>query len=133
MNTKYVIVSSGFSLFEAEKKEEYGYGIYNLVLTNSDLERWLCEGSDSRISDREIKKAGFVHCVGSRDLKAGNTQCSKVCCVTAIKQAIELKKHFPEAEIYCFYIDLRLFGRKYEDFYIKAQKESGIHFIKGRV
>ncbi|MCF0167440.1 MAG: CoB--CoM heterodisulfide reductase iron-sulfur subunit A family protein [Bacteroidales bacterium] len=133
VNTKYVIVCSGFSLFEAEKKEEYGYGIYNQVMTNSDLERWLCEGSDSRISDREIKKAGFVHCVGSRDLKAGNTQCSKVCCVTAIKQAIELKKHFPEAEIYCFYIDLRLFGRKYEDFYIKAQKEYGIHFIRGRV
>ena len=80
-----------------------------------------------------MKKIGFVHCVGSRDLKAGNSQCSKVCCVTAIKQAIEMKEKFPDAEIYCFYMDLRLFGKKYEDFYINAQKDYGIHFIRGRV
>jgi heterodisulfide reductase subunit A len=76
---------------------------------------------------------GFVHCVGSRDLKAGNSQCSKVCCITAIKQAIEVKEKFPAAEVYCFYMDLRLFGKKYEDFYINAQRDYGIHFIRGRV
>ena len=76
---------------------------------------------------------GFVHCVGSRDEKARNPQCSKVCCITAIKQAIELKEKFPHAEIYCFYMDLRLFGKKFEDFYTKAQKDHGIHFIRGRV
>ena len=128
-----VLIATGFKLFDAAKKEEYGYGIYDQVMTNRDLERWFTTGDDPRISGKEIRKVGFVHCVGSRDVKAGNTQCSKVCCVTAIKQAIELKEKFPEAEIWCFYMDLRLFGKKYEDFYINAQRDYGIHFIRGRV
>ena len=128
-----ILIATGFHLFDAEKKEEYGYGVYNQVITNRDLEHWFNGGDDSRIDGREMRKIGFVHCVGSRDLKAGNSQCSKVCCVTAIKQAIEMKEKFPDAEIYCFYMDLRLFGKKYEDFYINAQKDFGIHFIRGRV
>ena len=127
-----VVLATGFSLFPAEKKEEYGYGIYDHVITNKDLEHWFNTGNDDRVPE-EPKAIGFVHCVGSRDIKAGNTQCSKVCCITAIKQAIELKEKFPKAEIYCFYMDLRLFGRKYEDFYIRAQRDMGIHFIRGRV
>ena len=130
---KAILLATGFELFDASKKEEYGYGIYDQVMTNRDLERWFTTGDDPRISGKEIRKVGFVHCVGSRDVKAGNTQCSKVCCVTAIKQAIELKEKFPEAEIWCFYMDLRLFGKKYEDFYINAQRDYGIHFIRGRV
>ena len=128
-----VLIASGFKLFEASRKEEYGYGIYDQVMTNKDLEHWFSTGSDPRIDDRAVRSIGFVHCVGSRDVKAGNSQCSKVCCVTAIKQAIEMKEKFPEAEIYCFYMDLRLFGKKYEDFYINAQSNYGIHFLRGRV
>lgn len=126
-----VLFATGFRLFDASKKEEYGYGIYDRVITNRDLEHWFNTREDRRIS--QPKAVGFVHCVGSRDLKAGNTQCSKVCCITAIKQAIEMKEEFPDAEVYCFYMDLRLFGKKYEDFYIKAQRDHGIHFIRGRV
>ncbi|MCR5352040.1 MAG: FAD-dependent oxidoreductase [Bacteroidales bacterium] len=126
-----ILFATGFRLFEAAKKEEYGYGIYERVITNRDLEAWFNTRQDARI-DRP-KAVGFVHCVGSRDIKAGNTQCSKVCCITAIKQAIEIKEEFPDAEVYCFYMDLRLFGKKYEDFYIRAQRDYGIHFIRGRV
>ena len=126
-----VLFATGFRLFDASKKEEYGYGIYDRVITNRDLEQWFNTRQDQRI--QQPKAVGFVHCVGSRDLKAGNTQCSKVCCITAIKQAIEMKEEFPDAEVYCFYMDLRLFGKKYEDFYIKAQRDCGIHFIRGRV
>ena len=126
-----VLFATGFRLFDASKKEEYGYGIYDRVITNRDLERWFNTREDRRI--QQPKAVGFVHCVGSRDLKAGNTQCSKVCCVTAIKQAIEMKEIFPDAQIWCFYMDLRLFGKKYEDFYINAQRDYGIHFIRGRV
>lgn len=129
---KAIVLATGFRLFEAQKKEEYGYGIYDHVITNSDLENWFRCGDDLRVP-AEPAAIGFVHCVGSRDVKAGNTQCSKVCCITAIKQAIELKEKFPGAEIYCFYMDLRLFGKKYEDFYINAQRDYGIHFIRGRV
>jgi heterodisulfide reductase subunit A len=132
MPCKAVIFATGFKLFEAEKKEEYGYGVYDHVITNRDLEAWFNTGSDERVPEKP-SAIGFVHCVGSRDVKAGNTQCSKVCCITAIKQAIELKEKFPNAEIYCFYMDLRLFGKKYEDFYINAQRDYGIHFIRGRV
>ena len=126
-----VLFATGFQLFDAARKEEYGYGIYDRVITNRDLEAWFNTRRDKRVN--HPKAVGFVHCVGSRDVKAGNTQCSKVCCITAIKQAIEMKEEFPDAEVYCFYMDLRLFGKKYEDFYIKAQRDCGIHFIRGRV
>ena len=132
IHTKAVLVASGFRLFKAAKKEEYGYGVYDHVITNADLERWMRGKEDQRIPAKP-RAIGFVHCVGSRDLKAGNSQCSKVCCTTAIKQAIEMKERYPDAEIYCFYMDLRLFGKKYEDFYINAQQEFGVHFIRGRV
>jgi len=129
---KAVLMATGFKLFQAARKEEYGYGIYDKVITNADLEAWMQGKPDSRIP--EVPKGiGFVHCVGSRDIKAGNSQCSKVCCTTAIKQAIEMKRKFPDAEIYCFYMDLRLFGKKYEDIYINAQRDYNIHFIRGRV
>ena len=131
--SKYILFTTGFRLFEAQKKEEYGYGVYNQVITNADLEHWFNSGKDSRINGKDMKAIGFVHCVGSRDEKARNSQCSKVCCITAIKQAIEMKEKYPDAEIYCFYMDLRLFGKKFEDFYIKAQRDYGIHFIRGRV
>jgi len=127
-----ILVASGFRLFDAARKEEYGYGVYDHVITNADLENWFNGNPDPRVP-ASPKKVGFVHCVGSRDLKAGNSQCSKVCCMTAVKQDIEMKEHFPDAQIYCFYMDLRLFGKKYEDFYINAQQEYGVQFIRGRV
>lgn len=126
-----LLVATGFDLFRAEKKEEYGYGIYEKVITNADLEHYYKTLSDSRIQNP--KRIGFVHCVGSRDEKAQNRGCSKVCCATAVKQACEIKKAFPQAEVFCFYMDLRMFGRGWEDLYLKAQKEYGIRFIRGRV
>lgn len=126
-----VLMTTGFDLFDASKKEEYGYGIYNRVITNADLEAYFRNKSDSRIENP--KKIGFVHCVGSRDEKSGCRSCSKVCCATAVKQAIEMKQAFPDADVFCFYMDLRLFGRHYEDMYLRAQKDFGIRFIRGRV
>lgn len=127
-----LLVASGFKLFDASRKEEYGYGVYDHVVTNADLEAWFGGAEDDRFP-KDPKAVGFVHCVGSRDLKAGNVQCSKVCCMTAVKQAIEMKERFPGARIYCFYMDLRLFGKKYEDFYLEAQQNYAVQFIRGRV
>lgn len=132
INAAAILVSTGFKLFDAKKKEEYGYGVYDHVITNADLEAWFSGKEDSRVA-KDLQSAGFVHCVGSRDLKACNGQCSKVCCATAIKQAIEIKERFPYAKVFCFYMDLRLFGKKYEDFYVNAQRDYGIQFIRGRV
>lgn len=132
LNCRAILIASGFRLFDAALKEEYGYGVYNHVISNADLEAWLKGVQDCRIPEAP-KSIGFVHCVGSRDLKSGNSQCSKICCMTAIKQAIAMKKIFPESRIFCFYMDLRLFGKKYEDFYIRAQQDYQVNFIRGRV
>ena len=132
VSCRAILVASGFKLFDAARKEEYGYGVYDHVVTNADLEAWFGGAEDDRFP-KDPKAVGFVHCVGSRDLKAGNVQCSKVCCMTAVKQAIEMKERFPGARIYCFYMDLRLFGKKYEDFYLEAQQNYAVQFIRGRV
>ena len=79
------------------------------------------------------KKIGIVHCVGSRDEKVGNFYCSKLCCVTAVKQAIELKEHIPDAKIYCFYMDMRMGGAHYEELYREAQEKWEVSFIRGKV
>ena len=127
-----VLFTTGFDLFPAQKKEEYGYGIYEKVITTADLENWFKTKKDNRVTENP-KRIGFVHCVGSRDEKAGNRYCSKVCCATAVKQACEIKQEFPDAEVFCFYMDLRMFGRGYEDMYLNAQKDYGVRFIRGRV
>ena len=126
-----IVLCTGFDLFKAEKKQEYGYGIYNNVITNAELERYFKTHHDERIN--EPKRIGFVHCVGSRDVKVNNTYCSKVCCATALKQASEIKDEFPDADVYCFYMDLRMFGKGYEDLYLKAQKDFDIKCVRGRV
>ena len=125
------IISTGFSLFDATRKEEYGYGIYDRVITSADLEELFSKGFGDTLNNP--KRVGFVHCVGSRDEKVCNRHCSKVCCVTAVKQATEIKEMFPQSEVFCFYMDLRMFGRGYEDLYFDAQSKYGVRFIRGRV
>jgi heterodisulfide reductase subunit A len=134
IETNAIIVATGFDLFNAAKKEEYGYGIYDDVITSADLEEKFNSGKPLKTSKGKIpKKIAFIHCVGSRDEKVGNKYCSKVCCVTAIKQAIELKEMIPDSEVFCFYMDLRLFDRYFEDLYHEAQVKYGINFIRGRL
>ncbi len=129
-----IIVATGYNLFDAAKKEEYGYKIYDNVITSADLESKFKAGETVKTKKGEIpKRIAMIHCVGSRDEKAGNTYCSKVCCVTGVKQAIELKQYFPNAEIYSFYMDLRMYDRHFEDMYCEAQLKYGIRFIRGRL
>jgi heterodisulfide reductase subunit A2 len=133
-NADAVLMATGFDLFDAHKKEEYGYGIYDHVISSADLEDIFNEeeGLMSRLG-KAPQRVGFVHCVGSRDEKIGNLYCSKVCCVTAVKQAIEVRELYPDAEVYCFYMDLRMFGRHYEELYKEAQEKYNIQFIRGRL
>jgi len=129
-----VVVATGYELFDARRKEEYGYKIYDHVITSADLEKLLLpEGDLSVAAGENPKRIAFVHCVGSRDEKSGNHYCSKVCCITGVKQAIELKKRLPEAEIYCFYMDLRMYGKNFEELYREAQEKYNIQFIRGRL
>jgi heterodisulfide reductase subunit A2 len=129
-----IIMSNGFDYFDAKRKEEYGYKIYDNVITSVDLEEKLRMGIPLSSKKGEVpKRIGFVHCVGSRDEKSGNHYCSRICCVTGVKQAMELNKLFPEAAIYCFYIDLRMYSVEFESLYRSAQEKFGIQFIRGKV
>jgi len=129
-----IVVATGYELFDARRKEEYGYKIYDHVITSADLEELFKTGNDITVAEgKHPKRIAFVHCVGSRDEKSGNHYCSKVCCITSVKQAIELKKRLPEAEIYCFYMDLRMYGKHFEELYREAQEKYDIQFIRGRL
>ena len=128
-----VVVTSGFDLFPAELKEEYGYKIYDNVYTTVDVERMFRNGGIRTADGRIPKTIAFLHCVGSRDEKVNQRHCSRVCCITGVKQAIEMKQAIPDAEVYSFYMDMRMFGPGYEELYRQAQQEFNIHFIRGRI
>jgi heterodisulfide reductase subunit A len=129
-----VVLASGYNLFDARLKEEYGYGIFDNVITSADFEQIHKSGKKlMTASGKTPKRIAIIHCVGSRDAKIGNTYCSKVCCITGVKQAIEINKMMPECEVYNFYMDLRLYGSKYDSLYLTAQKQHKIQFIRGRL
>ncbi len=128
-----VIMATGFDMFKSERKEEYGYGIYDNVITSPDLELMFRNDNLKRANGDIPEKIGFVHCVGSRDEKVGNLYCSKLCCVTAVKQSIEVKKHLSNAKVFCFYMDMRMSGAMYEELYREAQEKYSINFIRGKV
>lgn len=129
-----VVLTTGFKLFNAERKEEYGYGLFENVLTSADLEKLLLENKRIRTSSgKKPSRIAIIHCVGSRDAKSGNTYCSKVCCITGVKQALALNKLLPDCEIFCFYMDLRLYGSNFDELYLQAQKQPKIQFIRGRL
>ena len=128
-----VVIATGFTLFDARIKEEYGYGIYDNVVTSADLEQMFNQG-EVKLSTGEIpRRVAILHCVGSRDEKVCQRHCSKVCCVTGVKQAIELKRLFPAADVFNFYMDIRMFGPGYEEMYREAQQAYNVHFVRGRI
>lgn len=128
-----VVLATGFTLFDARIKEEYGYGIYDNVITSADLEKMFRKGRVELRNGKRPRRVAFLHCVGSRDEKVCQRHCSKVCCVTGVKQAIEMKQLFPEADVFNFYMDIRMFGPGYEEMYREAQLSHNIHFVRGRI
>ncbi|MDR1757059.1 MAG: FAD-dependent oxidoreductase [Culturomica sp.] len=128
-----VLLATGYKVFDAKRKEEYGYGIYKRVITSAELENLFTNRALATLYGEAPKRIGFIHCVGSRDEKICNYHCSKLCCVTAVKQAIEVREMLPEVEIFCFYMDMRMFGPGYEEMYREAQERYDIKFIRGRL
>ena len=133
LEAEAVVVASGFDIFPAERKEEYGYKLYDNVYTTVDVERMFREGGVRMANGQTPKTVAFLHCVGSRDEKVNQRHCSRVCCITGVKQAIEVKQQIPDAEIFSFYMDMRMFGPGYEELYRQAQQQYNIHFIRGRI
>ena len=128
-----VVIATGFTLFDARIKEEYGYGIYDNVVTSADLEQMFNKGEVKLSTGETPRRIAILHCVGSRDEKVCQRHCSKVCCVTGVKQAIELKRLFPAADVFNFYMDIRMFGPGYEEMYREAQQAYNVHFVRGRI
>lgn len=128
-----LLIATGFKPFDACRKEEYGYGIHENVITSVDLEQMFRQQRVVNSAGEPPQKIAFIHCVGSRDIKVGSEFCSANCCITGIKQAIELKKIVPGVNIYCLYMDLRLGGRFFEDCYKTAQVKYKVQFIRGRL
>jgi heterodisulfide reductase subunit A len=132
-----IILSPGFDEFDLlQKRKEYGYGKFPNVVSSLELERMLSAtgpygGLVLRPSDGEVvKKIAFVQCVGSRDRSIGNPYCSSVCCMFAIKEAVIAQEHNPGLEATIFFMDMRAFGKEFDDYYVRAEKEHGIRFVK---
>ncbi|MFW9971972.1 MAG: 4Fe-4S binding protein [Candidatus Odinarchaeota archaeon] len=132
-----IIIATGWDEYPIIKTNEYEYGIYPDVITQIELERLLSpvgptRGHVYRISDGQIPKTvAMIQCVGSRSLK-GNQYCSGVCCNVALKNAQLLKQEYPDMEIVIFYIDMRTWDKRNEEYYRKA-REAGIVMIRGKV
>ena len=132
LNVGAIILAPGFDVFDARLKKEYGYGEYQNVVNSLEFERFLSAtgpygGHVVRPSDQKTpKKVAFLQCVGSRDEKAGNTYCSSVCCMYAMKQAIIAGEHTAGLEPTIFFMDIRAFGKEFEDYRARAEKEYGI-------
>ncbi len=131
------ILATGFELTPVENKRQYGEGKIPNVITALQMERILApHGPYARVlrpSDgREPDSIAFVQCAGSRDKSLGIPYCSRVCCMYAIKQAMLLSGSLPLADITIYYMDIRAFGKGYEQFFQNAQA-MGIQFVKAKV
>jgi len=129
-----IILATGYDLFDPHLLPQFGFGVYENVLTNLQFERLLSPSGPTRgeilLKDGTTPKAiAFLHCIGSRDENA-NTYCSRVCCMVSMKQA-HLAKEKTGSEVFEFYIDINAFGKGYQEFY-KRVREEGIFFIRGK-
>jgi heterodisulfide reductase subunit A-like polyferredoxin len=131
-----VILAPGCEVYDAEQKAEYGYRRFPNVVSGLDYERILSAsgpfgGHIKRLSDgREPNKIAFIQCVGSRE--TDNTYCSSVCCMYATKQAIVTKEHASEIECKIFVMDVRAFGKGFDEYYERARSKYGVHYVYTR-
>jgi heterodisulfide reductase subunit A len=146
-----IIIATGYELLDVSKIEQYGYGVYPDVLTSLEFER-LTNASGTtggrivtktkRINKRTGKEewvyspdgmppksVALIHCVGSRNKKY-NPYCSRVCCMYSLKFAHLIKEKVPNVTVYEFYIDMRAFGKGYEEF-AERIKQEGTFVVRG--
>lgn len=133
-----IILCPGFDEFEATAKKEYGYGVYRNVVSSIEFERILSAsgpygGTVIRPSDGEIpEKVAFIQCVGSRDENT-NRYCSSVCCMYAMKEAVIAQEHTAGVHCHIFFMDMRAFGKEFDDYYERAKEEHEIKFTRCRI
>ncbi len=139
INVGSIILALGYDIFDPQLQSEYGYKRFSNVVTSLEFERILSasgpyRGEVKRPSDRKPpKRIAWIQCVGSRDITTGNTYCSAVCCMYAIKQVILSKEHDSELEATIFHNDIRAYGKGFERYYQRAKDSPGVRFIWSKV
>ncbi|MGD9029972.1 MAG: CoB--CoM heterodisulfide reductase iron-sulfur subunit A family protein [Anaerolineae bacterium] len=122
-----IIVATGFDLIQPESKPEYGYGIYPQVMTGIEFERLADASGPTKgqilVQGEKPRDVVFIKCVGSRDPHTGVPYCSRVCCMYTAKHAHLVRDRVPDANITVFYMDVRAFGKGYEEFYDRVKHE----------
>jgi len=130
-----VILAPGYEPFEPQLQSQYGYPRLINVVTSLELERLLSasgpnRGTFRRPSDgKPPEKIAWIQCVGSRDTNTGNTYCSAVCCMYAMKQVILSKEHLPDLDALILHNDIRAYGKGFEGYYERAQNTPGVRFV----
>lgn len=132
-----IVLATGYKMMEVQPLEQYGAGRLHNVLTGLQVERLLAPhgpyGRVLRPSDGKAPSSiGYVQCAGSRDRSLGVPYCSRVCCMYAIKQAMLLAGSLPLVDITIYYMDIRAFGKGFEQFFQNA-RAMGIEFVKAKV
>jgi heterodisulfide reductase subunit A len=138
LNVGAVVVASGFDLFDPSNIPQYGYKRFKNVISAMELERLLSASGPTgghliRSSDGKIPRhIAFIQCVGSRDRREWirHPYCSSICCKYAVKDAVLIKEHESDSLVTIFYIDMRAFGRGFQEFVNRAKSEFGIQFIR---
>jgi len=131
-----VIVATGLEPYDPTALDEYGYTRFENVLTSLEFERLVNAGGPTqgnllRPTDRKKPKSiGFIQCVGSRSARRGKSYCSNICCMNTIKSTLVLKEHYPDMDVKVFYIDIRAFGKGFEDLYTRSRRV-GTQYIRG--
>jgi heterodisulfide reductase subunit A len=131
-----IVVATGLKPHDPRILDEYGYTRFENVLTSLEFERLVNAGGPTqgeilRPTDRRRPKTiGFIQCVGSRSARRGKPYCSNICCMNTIKSSLVLKEHYPDMEVKVFYIDIRAFGKGFEDLYTRSRRQ-GVHYVRG--
>ena len=137
LNVGSVILATGFKPFDPSILKNYRFD-HPDVITSLQFERLLSasgptQGHVTKQSDGKVpKNIAFIQCVGSRNPRIERKHCSSVCCMYATKESIIAKEHDPELNITIFHIDIRAYGKNFEEFYNRAQREYGIKYINSR-
>ena len=131
-----IILTPGFEEFDPALRGEFGHGRYRNVLSNVQFERLLSAagptgGEVIRPSDgQHPKRVAFIQCVGSRDTVRGNGYCSSVCCMAAAKEAMVALEHVPGMDVSVFCMDVRAFGKEFDQYVNRARDEQKVKFIR---
>ena len=139
LNVGSIIVATGLKTFDPALLGEYNYLKYPDVITTMQMERLLnndgpTHGKIIRPSNgKHPRKISFILCVGSRNKQIHREYCSQTCCNVAIKQAVLIKKEYPDTVINIYYNDIRAIGKNCEEFYNRAREAFGIRFIKSSI